>query len=110
MPPPARSSSSSLKEFYIAGVKSYRRAPTFLKLTGYEQVRSIAAALAGDLEAAAQVELVLSETGVTKSRQGWSTVSRTRPGETPLLLALNRLPLVHRSSCCRAAARADPCS
>jgi hypothetical protein len=35
-------------------------------LTGYEQVRSIAAALAGDLEAAARVELVLPETGVCK--------------------------------------------
>lgn len=45
--------------FYIAGLKSYGRAPTFLMLTGYEQVRSIAAALAGDLEAAARVQLVL---------------------------------------------------
>ncbi len=53
-------------DFYIAGMKSYGRAPTFLMLTGYEQVRSIAAALAGDLEAAARVELVLPETGVCK--------------------------------------------
>jgi thioredoxin reductase len=51
-------------DFYIAGLKSYGRAPTFLMLTGYEQVRSIAAALVGDLEAAARVELVLPETGV----------------------------------------------
>jgi hypothetical protein len=50
--------------FYFAGMKSYGRAPTFLMLTGYEQVRSIAAALAGDHEAAAKVELVLPETGV----------------------------------------------
>jgi hypothetical protein len=50
--------------FYIAGMKSYGRAPTFLMLTGYEQVRSITAALAGDHEAAARVELVLPETGV----------------------------------------------
>ena len=35
--------------FYTAGIKSYGRAPTFLLLTGYEQVRSIAAAVAGDL-------------------------------------------------------------
>jgi thioredoxin reductase len=50
--------------FYFAGMKSYGRAPTFLLLTGYEQVRSIAAELAGDVEAARRVELVLPETGV----------------------------------------------
>jgi thioredoxin reductase len=50
--------------FYFAGMKSYGRAPTFLMLTGYEQVRSIAAEIAGDREAAARVELVLPETGV----------------------------------------------
>lgn len=51
-------------DFYLAGMKSYGRAPTFLAQTGYEQVRSIAAALAGDHEAAARVELVMAETGV----------------------------------------------
>ncbi len=50
--------------FYIAGMKSYGRAPTFLMLTGYEQVRSIVADIAGDKAAAARVELVLPETGV----------------------------------------------
>ncbi len=49
---------------YLAGMKSYGRAPTFLAMTGYEQVRSIAAALAGDRAAAERVELVLPETGV----------------------------------------------
>lgn len=49
---------------YIVGMKSYGRAPTFLLLTGYEQVRSVVAALAGDWEAARRVELVLPETGV----------------------------------------------
>ncbi|GAB2659064.1 NAD(P)-binding domain-containing protein [Arenimonas aestuarii] len=49
---------------YIVGMKSYGRAPTFLLLTGYEQVRSVAAALVGDWEAARRVELVLPETGV----------------------------------------------
>ena len=49
---------------YMVGMKSYGRAPTFLLRTGYEQVRSVAAALAGDWEAARQVELVLPETGV----------------------------------------------
>jgi len=50
--------------FYFAGMKSYGRAPTFLMMTGYEQVRSIVAAIAGDKEAAERVELVLPETGV----------------------------------------------
>jgi len=52
------------KDFYIVGSKSYGRAPTFLMATGYEQVRSIAAAFAGDMEAARNVELDLPETGV----------------------------------------------
>ncbi|HVL72999.1 MAG TPA: FAD-dependent oxidoreductase [Beijerinckiaceae bacterium] len=50
--------------FYTVGVKSYGRAPTFLMATGYEQARSVAAALAGDLVAADDVRLVLPETGV----------------------------------------------
>ena len=48
----------------MVGMKSYGRAPTFLLRTGYEQVRSVVAALAGDWEAARRVELVLPETGV----------------------------------------------
>jgi hypothetical protein len=50
--------------FYIAGMKAYGRAPTFLLITGFEQVRSIIAEIAGDHEAAARVELALPETGV----------------------------------------------
>ncbi len=50
--------------YFIAGMKSYGRAPTFLMATGYEQVRSIVAHLAGDAAAAADVRLVLPETGV----------------------------------------------
>ncbi|MER6538334.1 FAD-dependent oxidoreductase [Streptomyces sp900105755] len=49
---------------YLVGMKSYGRAPTFLAMTGYEQVRSISAAIAGDREAAERVELVLPESGV----------------------------------------------
>jgi thioredoxin reductase len=49
---------------YLVGMKSYGRAPTFLALTGYEQVRSVVAELAGDHDAAARVELTLPETGV----------------------------------------------
>ena len=52
------------RDFFIAGMKSYGRAPTFLLATGYEQVRSIAARLAGDLESARRVELSLPTTGV----------------------------------------------
>ncbi|OKJ03327.1 NAD(P)-binding domain-containing protein [Kitasatospora sp. CB01950] len=52
------------KDVYLVGAKSYGRAPTFLAMTGFEQVRSVAAALAGDHEAAARVELTLPETGV----------------------------------------------
>lgn len=49
---------------FLVGMKSYGRAPSFLAMTGYEQVRSVVAALDGDLEAAGRVELVLPETGV----------------------------------------------
>jgi thioredoxin reductase len=49
---------------FIAGMKSYGRAPTFLLATGYEQVRSVAAYLAGDYAAAREVMLDLPETGV----------------------------------------------
>ncbi|HVZ00764.1 MAG TPA: FAD-dependent oxidoreductase [Dongiaceae bacterium] len=50
--------------FYTIGVKSYGRAPTFLLLTGYEQARSVAAAIAGDRAAADNVHLVLPDTGI----------------------------------------------
>ncbi|GAA2621409.1 FAD-dependent oxidoreductase [Actinomadura fulvescens] len=53
--------------YYAIGVKSYGRAPTFLLATGYEQARSVVAALAGDWEAARKVELELPETGVCSS-------------------------------------------
>ncbi len=48
----------------MVGMKSYGRAPTFLLRTGYEQVRSVVAALAGDWEAARRVDFALPETGV----------------------------------------------
>ncbi|MGW9631721.1 NAD(P)-binding domain-containing protein [Agromyces sp. NPDC055520] len=52
------------RDFFIVGMKSYGRAPTFLLATGYEQVRSVTAWLAGDAAAARNVELVLPATGV----------------------------------------------
>jgi len=50
--------------YYAIGAKSYGRAPNFLMATGYEQARSVVAALAGDVAAADEVQLVLPETGV----------------------------------------------
>ncbi|GAB2591794.1 NAD(P)-binding domain-containing protein [Streptomyces capparidis] len=64
------------KDFYVVGAKSYGRAPTFLLATGYEQARSVVAALDGDWDAALRVQLELPETGVcstdidTDSEQG----------------------------------------
>jgi thioredoxin reductase len=85
---------------YIVGMKSYGRAPTFLMLTGYEQVRSIAAAIAGDWEAARDVQLVLPETGVCSSdlvlaeRGAGCCATGTEQADTPVATA----------SCCGAAA------
>jgi hypothetical protein len=53
--------------FFVVGAKSYGRAPTFLLATGYEQTRSVVAALAGDWAAARDVQLELPETGVCSS-------------------------------------------
>jgi thioredoxin reductase len=57
-------------DFFVVGMKSYGRAPTFLLRTGYEQVRSVVLALTGDWEAARQIELVLPETGVCSTNRG----------------------------------------
>jgi thioredoxin reductase len=68
--------------FYFAGMKSYGRAPTFLMLTGYEQVRSITAEIAGDHDAARRVELALPETGVC-SRSAAPSASQCCGGPAP---------------------------
>jgi hypothetical protein len=68
--------------FFVAGMKSYGSAPAFLLATGHEQVRSIAAMLAGDVEAARRVELELPETGVRSA--------------TPLATAVCREPATSR--------------
>ena len=54
--------------FYAVGAKSYGRAPNFLLATGHEQVRSVVAALAGDLAAADDVRLELPQTGVCSTQ------------------------------------------
>ncbi|HEV2679053.1 MAG TPA: hypothetical protein VGV14_00990, partial [Rhodanobacter sp.] len=72
---------------YVVGMKSYGRAPTFLMLTGYEQVRSVVAAIAGDWEAARRVELVLPETGVCStqfSEEGSEATSGCCGGPAPV--------------------------
>lgn len=56
--------------FFLVGMKSYGRAPTFLLATGHEQVRSIVAWLAGDMASASRVELTLPATGVCSTDAG----------------------------------------
>jgi hypothetical protein len=102
-------------DFYIAGLKSYGRAPTFLMLSGYEQVRSIAAALAGDLDAAARVDRVLPETGVRevnlKAPDGAGDVAccggdaPTVEG-APAAVSTKTLPVVSIGGCCTTAGSA----
>ncbi|WP_127506264.1 NAD(P)-binding domain-containing protein [Actinoplanes solisilvae] len=62
--------------YYAVGMKSYGRAPTFLMTVGYEQVRSIAAALVGDFDDADDVQLDLPETGVCGTGLGADQAAR----------------------------------
>jgi hypothetical protein len=83
-------------------MKSYGRAPTFLLATGYEQVRSVAAMLAGDVAAAERVELELPETGVC-STDGAAGGCCESPAITPVTIATRAAPLIAvaaPSSCC----------
>lgn len=94
------------KNFYIVGSKSYGRAPTFLMATGYEQVRSVVAALVGDYAAAERVELELPETGVcsiqTNSCCGseQSNQSLVKPEAVSSCCSTTTKPVVSKSSCC----------
>jgi thioredoxin reductase len=74
--------------FYVVGMKSYGRAPTFLLLTGYEQVRSVTAALAGDWVSARDVQLVLPETGVCSGGEGSACCGPASPISTLQLVDL----------------------
>jgi thioredoxin reductase len=76
--------------YFVAGIKSYGRAPTFLLLTGYEQVRSIVAHLAGDQAAANDVRLILPETGICHA-----TLEEVAPGHVDRPTAI-----VEASGCC----------
>lgn len=91
--------------FYIAGMKSYGRAPTFLLATGHEQVRSIAAFLAGDVEAARRVELVLPETGVCSTGRDAATATASCCG--PAVAVAQTEPLI-AGACCGPAAAPAP--
>jgi N-acetylglutamate synthase-like GNAT family acetyltransferase len=74
--------------FYTVGVKSYGRAPTFLMATGFEQARSVVAAIAGDLAAADRVELVLPETGVCSVTAAAEGSAAGCCGPTPAVAAV----------------------
>jgi thioredoxin reductase len=78
--------------FYIVGSKSYGRAPTFLLATGYEQVRSVVAEIVGDRAAAADVQLILPETGVCR-------LDRSSSGARAGVLELPTVPDV-AAACC----------
>lgn len=99
------------ENFYIVGMKSYGRAPTFLLATGYEQVRSVAAALAGDQAAADRVELELPETGVCCASPSENTELLTLGFRTGTEHgyssgSLNIEPVAVDSGCCSPAAEA----
>jgi thioredoxin reductase len=93
------------KNFYIVGMKSYGRAPTFLLATGYEQVRSVVAYLTGDVEGAKEVRLQLPETGVcsvnltSSSCDSDTTATETKDGSccgSPVPVSLE----IKNNSCC----------
>ncbi|HEX2059490.1 MAG TPA: FAD-dependent oxidoreductase [Thermoanaerobaculia bacterium] len=88
---------------FIAGMKSYGRAPTFLLATGYEQVRSVAAYLAGDFAAAREVLLDLPETGVCNVTFGDQDASAgccgVEPRKETKMAEVNGVP-EPASACC----------
>ncbi|MBU8539290.1 NAD(P)-binding domain-containing protein [Falsiroseomonas tokyonensis] len=86
--------------FYIAGMKSYGRAPTFLLATGHEQVRSIAAHLAGDTAAAQRVELVLPETGVCNLDRAPAASSCCTPVTPQVSCCAPKPELAATAPCC----------
>lgn len=86
-------------DFYVVGMKSYGRATSFLALTGFEQTRSVVAAIAGDHEAAARVELTLPETGVCGGSGDFDDVGTSDggccgAGPDPLTVTLGAPPRV----------------
>lgn len=92
----------SERDFYIAGMKSYGRAPTFLMLTGYEQARSIVAAIQGDWQRARESQLVLPETGVCSSDASCCAVPAelAATGRASTLPVVQPAPPPHAEVCC----------
>jgi glycine/D-amino acid oxidase-like deaminating enzyme len=89
--------------FWIAGMKSYGRAPTFLLATGHEQVRSIAAFLAGDMAAARRIEMVLPETGVCSTDRAPAAAGGCCTPSTPQGVCCDPKPdLAPDAPCCGA--------
>ena len=86
-------------DFYVVGMKSYGRAPTFLLLTGYEQVRSVVCALTGDVVGARTVELTLPASGVCSTQLIGSHLSRPAPLETAASCCGGPAP-VNVDACC----------
>jgi thioredoxin reductase len=80
-------------DLFVVGMKSYGRAPTFLMLTGYEQVRSVVSAIAGDWETARRVQLVLPETGVCSVDGSGDAASSCcgSVGNAPVAIAISGL-------------------
>ncbi len=78
--------------FYAIGAKSYGRAPNFLMATGYEQARSVVAALAGDLAAADDVQLELPQTGVCSTDFAEPSAAACCGEPAPQQLTGSRLP------------------
>ncbi|GGM43206.1 FAD-dependent oxidoreductase [Microbacterium saperdae] len=81
----ARELTQPEEDFFIIGAKSYGRAPTFLALTGFEQARSVAAYLAGDVVASQSKQLVLPDTGVCGGAGDFDTSGGGSCCTTPLV-------------------------
>lgn len=94
--------------YYAVGAKSYGRAPNFLLATGYEQVRSVVAALAGDMAAADDVQLDLPQTGVCNTRsanlavevQGGGCCGGPAPAESKACCALDAVEKARGAAGC----------
>jgi 2-polyprenyl-6-methoxyphenol hydroxylase-like FAD-dependent oxidoreductase len=88
--------------FYVVGAKSYGRAPTFLLATGFEQARSVVAAIDGDWTAARDVKLELPQTGVCSTNvanDDSAACCGTAP-ETPVA--------TESAACCGPATKTEP--
>lgn len=86
--------------YYAVGAKSYGRAPTFLLATGFEQARSVVAGLAGDWDAARDVQLDLPETGVCSSNLADSAGRGLATGIAGGLLTVIDTKPTTASGCC----------